>query len=186
MTNAERVKAGNLMTWLTKLALMTTAGKEPITKAKIGQYTLALMNVPDHAIQTTDGKVNEASVIAIAGQCEYFPAYSVLKTTLESWIDETKPKALPPPVSSKLKQSLEEHLDTINNTDAYKAKRADWAATAKQDWSDPMIVRETVAKLTPDLKFRMALGRRLANLLRQHCPENLGYLPPEFLTQETR
>lgn len=65
--------------WLTKLALLTSGGKTPVTKQQIGLYAVTFIDDVPISVFT------DASLNGIAGSLQYFPAYSALKTALEQY-----------------------------------------------------------------------------------------------------
>lgn len=175
MTNEERQKANVIGPWVAKLALATSAGQEKMTKERLFLYVQLL------ASEFPVAAFTDASLKSIVAGTEYFPAWAVLKTGLDAWLEANRPKALAPPISEKLRTSLQEHLDEMEDNADNKARRADRLQAAKEDWSDPDKIRASLLKLdetTPYWKAR--LGRFLGQLVRKHAPENLGYLPPEF------
>lgn len=170
MTNEERKKANVIGPWLAKLALATSAGQEKMTKDRLFLYVQLLSN----EVQLT--AFTDQSLADVAKGCEFFPAYAVLKTALEAWHEEHKPKPLALPLPDNLREQIDELRDNTNWRDKIERE----AAVAKMDWMDPNKVRASAANLDGH-PMRIVLGRMLARILRKHAPENLGYLPPEFL-----
>lgn len=158
--------------WLTKLALLTSGGKMPVTKQQIGLYATIFSD------EVPIGAFSDASLTAIVGGCEFFPAYAVLKTALVSWWEAQAASRLPAVEHSA---SFQEYLDEQDGNDAHKTRAAAKAERVKADWSDPAKVRASVANLeNAGPAFRSSLGRMLGLLVRLHAPENLGHVPPEF------
>lgn len=166
-----RDKTRHVLTWVTKLALLTTSGREPVTKEKVGLYVQALMEIPEEAF-------NDETLKLVSTGSEYFPAFAIVRTALTTWAEEHKPKPLALPLPDNLREQIDELRDNTNWRDKIERE----AAVAKMDWMDPNKVRESAAKLDGH-KMRMVLGRMLARMVRKHAPENLGHLPPEFLMQ---
>lgn len=157
--------------WVTKLALLTVGGKTPPTKQQIGLYAMTL------AADLPQSAFTEASLQEVASGCEFFPAYSVVKTALEAWHDTARAKALASPISI----AFREYLDEQQNTETHKERISERMAAAKSDWSDPNKVRASAHRIGDDHPHGLRLGRMLAALVGRHAPENLGYLPPEWL-----
>lgn len=157
--------------WVAKLSLLTTGGRTPPTKQTINLYAEIL------AADLPMGAFTEASLHEVAGGCEFFPAYSVVKTALEAWHATAKLLAIPSPTSV----AMQERLDEYDNNDTHQRRLADRMAAAKADWQDPAKVRASVMGIGDDHPQRIRVGRVLAAVVRRHAPENLGYLPPEFI-----
>lgn len=157
--------------WVSKLSLLTTGGKTPPTKQTISLYAEILAgDLPATAF-------TEASLHEVASGCEYFPAYSVVKTALETWHEAARKRMIASPTSTEFR----EWLDDREDNQASKVRLEDRLAAAKADWQDPNTVRMSAHRIGDDHPHRMRMGRMLASLVRRHAPENLGYLPPEFL-----
>ena len=169
MATRPHLQAVNL--WVSKLALLTVGGKTPPTKQQIGLYAMTL------AAELPASAFTEASLHEVAQGCEFFPAYSVVKTALEGWHEAHEQKRLASPVTARFQEYLDERQDTV----AYKARLAERMADAKSDWQDPGKVRASAHRIGADHPHRLLVGRMLAALVRRHDPENLGHLPPEFL-----
>ena len=170
MATKPHLQAVNL--WVSKLALLTVGGKTPPTKQQIGLYAMTLASELPASVFT------EASLHEVAAGCEFFPAYSVVKTALEAWHESARVRALASPKSF----AFQAYLDEQTNSQAHKQLMADRFAAAKSDWQDPNKVRASAVRIGADHPHRMRLGRMLAALVGKHAPENLGHLPPEFLS----
>lgn len=157
--------------WVTKLALLTVGGKTPPTKQQIGLYATTL------AVDLPQAAFTEASLQEVASGCEFFPAYSVVKTALEAWYSSARLRALASPVSIM----FTEYFDEQQNTDAHKQRLVDRLAAAKSDWQDPGKIRASAHRIGEDHPHRLLVGRILAALVLRHAPENISFVPPEFL-----
>lgn len=157
--------------WVAKLSLLTTGGKTPPTKQTISLYAETL------AADFPQTAFTEASLNEIASGCEFFPAYSVVKTGLQTWHEAFRQKALASPISV----AFREYLDEQENNEAYKAKIANRLEAARSDWSDPSRVRASAMRIGENHPHRNSMGKMLASLVQKHAPENLAYLPPEWL-----
>ena len=158
--------------WLTKLALLTSGGKTPVTKQQIGLYATIFSD------EVQIGAFSDESLTAICGGCEFFPAYAVLKKALVSWWETHEaarvPRAEPP-------APLREHFDELEGNEAHRERQAELAAGIKRSWQSPVSVREAVARLEDaPAGLRLSLGRMLGAAVKRHAPENLGFVPPEF------
>lgn len=126
------------------------------------------------------GAFTDASLQEIASGCEFFPAYAVLKTALQTWLD------LHPvvPRLANISADFQEYLDEQENKPAHRDRLLDRDARCRADWSDPQKIRESIAKLDGH-PMRHHLGKILGNAVRANAPENLGYLPPEWQGEVT-
>lgn len=165
-----KVHIQKALLWVTKLSLLTAGGKTPPAKSTLGLYAATLANDLPMSVFC------EASCHEVAVGCEFFPAYSVLLTALQAWHETSERKRLASPVSV----AFREHLDELQNNEAHKARLADRLAEARDDWSQPWKIRESLANIGEDHPHRLRLGRMLAALVRKHAPDNLGHIPPEF------
>lgn len=156
--------------WLSKLALLTVGGKTPPTKQQIGLYAMTL------AAELPLGAFTEASLKEVANGCEFFPAYSVVKTALEAWHATERVRSLSSPVSDAVRR----RLDEMQDNDAHRDRVSDRMADAKSDWADPVKVRESVRNIGEDHPHRLDMGRILFSLVKQHAPLNIWHIPPEF------
>ena len=161
--------------WLTKLALLTSGGKTPVTKQQIGLYAAIFSD------EMPIGAFSDESLTAICGGCEFFPAYAVLKTALASWW-EAQEASRNPPAPVERSASFQEYLDEMLNNEDHQARMVERAAAIKASWQSPAAVRSAVLKVEEDAApaFRDLLGRMLGTIVARHAPENLGHIPPEY------
>jgi len=80
MANSQHVQQITL--WLTKLALLTSGGRTPVTKQQIGLYALSFADEMPISVFTDE------SLSAISDAHEFFPAKGVLKRELQGWVTE--------------------------------------------------------------------------------------------------
>lgn len=165
MSGEERRKANVIAPWLTRLALLTSAGKEQMTKERVFLYVQLLAGeIPLSAF-------TDASLAEIAGGCEFFPAYAPLKTALLTWNrDHTAQNRIAPPSTDAMHALLETRR---------AAERRD--SEVRADWGDPFKVRESADRIGDDHPLRDYLGRLLASLVKRHAPQNLHLLRPEWI-----
>lgn len=158
--------------WLTKLALLTSGGKTPVTKQQIGLYATIFSD------EVPIGAFSDASLTAICGGCEFFPAYAVLKTAVMAWWEAQEAARVP---RLGYAGPLQDHFDALEGNDAHRQRVVDLAAAVKRSWQSPASVREALAELEDaPVGMRLVLGRLVGAAVRAHAPENLGFVPPEF------
>lgn len=167
--------------WLTKLALLTSGGKTPVTKQQIGLYATIFSD------EVPVGAFSDESLTAICGSCEFFPAYAVLKTALMAWW-EAQEASRNPPARVERSSSFQEYLDEMFNNEAHQARMVERSAAITRSWQPPWAVRDAVGKVERDAApgFQLLLGRLLWTIVARHAPENLGFVPPEYHPVEGR
>lgn len=159
--------------WLTRLRRATAAGSEAVDADQLGDYAIWLAADFPLSVFTA------GSAKHIAEQSQYFPKWAVLKAALTDW-QSAHPDV--PRIAYQPSEVLRARIEELQDGTAYFRRVADEREIAKADWSEPWKVRASVANVQQNAApaFRLVLGRMLANLVRQHAPENLGHVPPEF------
>lgn len=145
--------------WLTRLANVTSAGREPITEARLIEMgEMMAREIPLSAL-------TDASREYIAAACEYFPPWAVLKTGLLAW-HRDHPDRL-----------LLEYDGAVADIQQQRQAESDRLDELAAEWGDPVRVRASAQKIGNSLH----LGRFLATLIKRHAPQNLGELRPEWI-----
>lgn len=159
--------------WLTKLALLTSGGKMPVTKQQIGLYATIFSD------EVAIGAFCDASLTAIAAGCEFFPAYAVLKTALVTWWDGQQASRQP---AVEYSRPFQEYLDEQQNSDEHRRRVAEREAGLKQSWASPEAVRAAVLTIEREAApaYRALLGRVLGTVVARRAPDNLAFVPAEF------
>ncbi|HEY8749943.1 MAG TPA: hypothetical protein VIM11_18310 [Tepidisphaeraceae bacterium] len=159
--------------WLERLRRSTAAGSEPVELEQLGDYAIWLAADFPPSVFTAE------SAKHIAEQSQFFPKWAVLRAALVDWQD-AHPAV--PRIAFQPSEAVRARVEELQDGHAYFRRAADERATAKDDWSDPVKVRASVANLERNAApgMRLLLGRMLANLVHRHAPENLGFVPPEY------
>jgi hypothetical protein len=157
-----------IMLWLTKLALLTSGGRTPVTKQQIGLYAVTC------STEVPIGAFCDESLNEFARQCEYFPAYAVLRTALLDWWAHHGQAAIEEERPDPNLVALIEHRQAADR------RRLELAA----DWNRPEGVERLVEGLDQAGSLRPALGRLLGSVVRQHAAQHLALLPEEFQCEE--
>ena len=147
--------------WVTKLALLTAAGREPITMAHIREYgDMLTREIPLSAL-------TDASREHIAANCErgFFPPWPILKAGLLAWYTD-HPDRL-----------MLEYDGAVASIHQQRQAEADRLHELAVEWGDPARVRASVRKVGDD----RVMGRFLASLIKRHALQNLGELRPEWI-----
>ncbi len=119
----------------------------------------------------------------MAAGCEFFPAYSVLRTALVTWNEQHQARLRPRIAHS---DAFQLWMDEQENNAIHRQRVADRAATIEDSWHNTEALRVHVQKIKDLWTQSPALGtvnaRVLVTALRRNAPENLAHLPAAWLT----
>jgi hypothetical protein len=174
------------LAWVTRLALLTSGGRQPPSQEQLGLYALTLATeMPAHCL-------TDASLSVIANGCEYFPAFSVLKTGLEGWIVERQAIAgargieMPAIVLERIMDGCNGQPGPklaawLNGKGVWPDDRGVWPGSVRvtaerveavRDWSDPGKIAAALRGLRGHPREAMLTGM-LHGLVSRHAPGNL-------------
>lgn len=160
MARRERTDAATWLRALGTLCSGTMSVKE--SQAKMAAY------VPMLAREFSAEAFTMDSLAAVARACESFPSFGKLSGALSAWWQDNAPTANVPLISGPAHDEWRQRVEREH-------------ADAKADWEQPDRVRTALRGLEGHPR-RLELGRMLAALVNRHAPQNVGLLPPEFLT----
>jgi len=87
MATPSRTDLQRAVSWVTRLALLTSGGRTPPTQEQIGLYATML------ATELPAACLTDASLSVVKDGSEFFPAFAVLKTALEGWFADQSRRA---------------------------------------------------------------------------------------------
>ena len=158
--------------WLGQLRRVTSAGKEDVTKEQLADYAIWLAKDFPQSVFIAE------SAKWMAEQNQYFPAWAILKAALTDWLSA---HPIAPRITYRPSGPLAEYIEELKDGTAWHRKQEAYRAQAREDWSDPHRVLAAVYAVGKDHPMRDMCGRMLKMAVAKHAPENLGYLPPEWL-----
>ena len=110
-----------------------------------------------------------ASLAAVARACSHHsPTFGEISNALSAWWEDNAPTANVPLIAGPQQDPWRQRVERER-------------AETKADWQEPEAVRRAIASLVGQPR-RLELGRMLAAMIHRHAPQNVGLLPPEFLT----
>jgi len=105
----------------------------------------------------------------VARACSHHsPTFGEISNALSAWWQDNAPTANVPLIAGPVQ-------------DAWRQRVERERAEARADWEQPGKVLASLRGLEGHPR-RLEFGRMLAALVNRHAPENVGLLPPEFLT----
>jgi hypothetical protein len=139
--------------------------------------------------------LTDASLSVVVDGCEFFPAFSMLKTALEGWFSDQNRRAQSGFRSDIVPEHVVEMILTdsngqpgpktaywLNSKGIYPDARGIWPGTARvaseradavRSWSDPANVTASLRGLRGHPR-EAVLTDMLHGLVQRHAPQNLG------------